>query len=66
MYVYVYIHICIYIYIYIYSPAVGRHCLSNATCLTRPRLFYASFIMSRIAIVCQLIRPFWRTPALDK
>ena len=29
----------------------GRHYLSNATCLTRPRLLYALFVVSRSTIM---------------
>ena len=36
---------------------IGWHYLSNATCLIRPRLFYALFAVSRIIIVCYMIRP---------
>ena len=47
IYIYIYIHMCIYIYIYIYMScrAIGWHYLSNATCLIRPRLFYACFVV---------------------
>ena len=31
---------------------------SNATCLMRPHLFHALFVLSRITIVCQIIRHF--------
>ena len=31
---------------------IGWHYLSNATCLIRPRLFYALFIVSRIIMIC--------------
>ena len=34
----------------------GWHYLSNATCLIRPRLFYACFGVSRITIRCFIIR----------
>ena len=37
---------------------VGWHYLSNATCLMRPRSFYARFVASRITIVCYIIRHF--------
>ena len=30
------------------DPTIGRHYLSNATCLIRPHLFYALFTVSRI------------------
>ena len=43
----------------------GWHYLSNATCLTRPRLFYACFVVSGIAKTCYIFRHFRRTPALD-
>ena len=33
----------------------GWHCLSNATCLMRPHLFYACFVVSNIIIVCCII-----------
>ena len=50
-----------------YMPGeVGRHYLSNATCLMRPRSFSAFFVVSRIIIICQTIRNFSRNPALDK
>ena len=45
---------------------LGWHYFSNATCLIRPHSFYACFVVSRITIIHQLIRHFWRTPALDK
>ena len=38
----------------------GWHYLSNATCLIRPRLFYVLFVVSRIALICYIIRYFWR------
>ena len=34
----------------------GWHYLSNATCLMRPRLFYARFLVSRGTIICYIIR----------
>ena len=37
---------------------LGWHYLSNATCLMRPRLFYALCIVSKITIICQFARPF--------
>ena len=56
---YTYIHITtcicickythIYVYIYILPPSLasfGRHYLSNTTCLIRPHVFYALFILS--------------------
>ena len=36
----------------------GTNYLSNATCLIRPRLFYALFTVSRITIICKSIRHF--------
>ena len=36
----------------------GRHYLSNATCLRRPRLLHACLVVSRIAILCNIIRHF--------
>ena len=32
------------------------HYLSKTTCLIRPRLFYACFVVSRITITCDIIR----------
>ena len=37
---------------------LGRHYLSNATCLIRPHLFYALFMVSRITTICKSIRNF--------
>ena len=37
---------------------LGRHHLSNATCLIRPHVFYALFVVSRITIICYMIRHF--------
>ena len=34
------------------------HFLPNATCLMRPHSFYAWFVVSRIAIICYMIRQF--------
>ena len=34
---------------------LGWHYLSNATCLMRPRLFYAFFAASRISIICYIM-----------
>ena len=45
---------------------IGWHYLSNATCLMRPRLFYVRFVVSRITILCYIVRHVWRQPALDK
>ena len=44
----------------------GWHYLSNATCLVRPRLFYACFVVSRTTIIRYMILHFSRTPVLDK
>ena len=44
---------------------IGWHYLSNATCLTRPRLLYASFMVSWVAVTCYIIRRHWRKPALQ-
>ena len=65
---------CVYIDIYIYAhietlesgllrtahpiPSLRGHCLSNAACLIRPHVFYACFVVSRIPIVCYIVRPF--------
>ena len=35
---------------------LGRHCLSNATCPMRPRLFHACFVVSGIPIVWYMLR----------
>ena len=32
------------------------HYLSNATCLIRPHLFYARFVVSWITVICNIIR----------
>ena len=37
---------------------LGWHYLSNATCLIRPHLFYACFVLSRIIIHCQINHRF--------
>ena len=37
---------------------LGWHYLSDATCLMRPRLFYASFVASRITTSCYILRHF--------
>ena len=37
---------------------VWRHYLSHAACLIRPRFCYACFAVSRIAILCYMIRHF--------
>ena len=51
-----------------YALVIGWHWhyLSNATCLTRHRLFYALLVASRITVICKIVRHFWRKPALDK
>ena len=36
--------------------SLGWHYSSNATCLLRPGSFYALFVVSRIATLCQIIR----------
>ena len=56
---------CLPCQILLQSP-LGWHYLSNATCLMQPRLFYAFLVVSRITIICHILRHFWRTPALDK
>ena len=33
----------------------GWHYLSNATCLMRPRLFYACFVVWRTIVICYTI-----------
>ena len=35
---------------------LGRRYLSDATCLIRPHLFYACFVVSRITIICYIVR----------
>ena len=35
---------------------IGWHYLSNDTCLIRPPLFYVCFVVSRIAIICSILR----------
>ena len=37
---------------------LGWHYSSNATCLIRPRLFYVFFAVSRITVICNIIRKF--------
>ena len=37
---------------------LGRHCLSSAACLMRPRLFYALFVVSGITVTCYITRHF--------
>ena len=39
------------------SACIGWHYLSNATCLMRPRSFYALFVASRITVICKRSRP---------
>ena len=36
----------------------GTNYLSDAACLIRCRLFYAWFVVSRITIICHMIRSF--------
>ena len=48
------------------SAFFGWRHLSNATCLTRPHVFYACFVVSRITAFRYMIRHVWRTPASDK
>ena len=38
------------------APKCGWHDLSNATCLIWPRSFYVFFVVSRIVIVCGILR----------
>ena len=40
------------------GPLLGRHYLSDATCPMQPRLSYVFFVVSRIAILRQVIRHF--------
>ena len=59
-----YVIVVVYSYISCFSPdlrsttarSIGRHYLSNATCLIRPHLFYACFAASRITIIRYIIR----------
>ena len=39
-------------------PPFGRRCLSNATCLARPHVFYALFVVSRITIFAKSFATF--------
>ena len=41
-----------------HAPDMGWHYLSKATCLTRPHLFYASFVVSRVVVICNMICTF--------
>ena len=41
---------------------IGWHYLSNTTCLIRPHLLYALFVVSMITIICQTIRHFEEDP----
>ena len=70
IYTYVYIYIYTHTHTYWYKSSceahIGWHNLSNAACPMRPRLFYALFVVSRITIICYVIRRFWRKHALDK
>ena len=34
------------------EASIGWHCLSDATCLMRPRLFRVFFFAPRITIIC--------------
>ena len=45
-----------YLYIISFAEPFGWHYLSNATCVVRPRLSYAFFVVSRITIICYVIR----------
>ena len=40
------------------TATLGKHYLSNATCLMRPRLFYAPCVVSRTIIICHALRHF--------
>ena len=49
------------------TSSFGRQYFSNATtCLIRPHLSHALFIVSGITIIWKIIRQVGRTPALDK
>ena len=48
------------------SAYFGWHYLSKATCLIRPCLCYALFVVSKSTIIRHILRHFWRKPALDK
>ena len=48
------------------SATVGWHHLSNVTCLTRPHSLHASLVVSRIVMMCYIIRQWWSTRVLDK
>ena len=43
----------------------GEDYSSDATCLTRPRLFHVFLVVSRTIIICCMIRHL-KKPALDK
>ena len=73
------IHMCMYVMILITNitfiilrelaegrAKLGRRYLPSATCLLRPQLCYACFVVSRITIICCMIRHVRRPPALDK
>ena len=76
MYIYIYIILYIYIYIAAgpekfftdfsalaisMEEVLGWHYLSNATRLIRTHLFCALFIVSRITILCNIIRHLKKT-----
>ena len=41
-----------------WPPTFGWPYLSIATCLMRPRLFYALFVVSRITMICYILHHF--------
>ena len=41
---------------YASDASLEWHYLSNATCLIRPHVFYAVFVVSRIPIICNIFR----------
>ena len=60
------LRLCAYVCPNVYVCVFGWHYLSKATCRMRPRLLYASFVVSRLAITCCFICHVWRSNVLDK
>ena len=55
--VYVCMCVCVNVCIHVHElPLVGWHYLSNATRLMRPHLLYEVFLVSRITIICNILR----------
>ena len=51
-------HTCVYVHYHKMLIVFGWHCLSDPACLMRPRLFYASFVVSRITTIRHIVRRF--------